>query len=141
MQVLLELLTRSLHDDCRFADSDVGAHTDRTPPPSDNVFVRGFAPGSSEDEVRALFAPYGLVISVRVLHHGDQSGQGGAALVRMGSIDEATRSVMGLNGQRIVHGVSPLLVRWVLWRWWALWGCIAPDLWTGRSVEPCGTLW
>uniref|UniRef100_A0A7S0X196 RRM domain-containing protein n=1 Tax=Chlamydomonas leiostraca TaxID=1034604 RepID=A0A7S0X196_9CHLO len=95
----------------RFADSDVGAHPDRTPPPTDNVFARGFAPGSTEEDVRQLFAPYGLVISVRVLHHGDQSGQGGAALVRLGSVEEAGRAVMALNGQRVVGGVSPLLVR------------------------------
>jgi hypothetical protein len=47
----------------------------------------------------------------QVLHHGEQSGQGAAALVRMASVEEASHAVLALNGQRVPGAVSPLLVR------------------------------
>ncbi|KAF5832592.1 hypothetical protein DUNSADRAFT_11464 [Dunaliella salina] len=96
----------------RFADCDVGAHPDRTPPPSDNIFCRGFAPGCTEEDISSLLGTYGLVVSVKILHHGDQSGQGAAALVRMASVDEATRAVLALHGQQIMGCPSPLVVRY-----------------------------
>ncbi|GFH05841.1 uncharacterized protein HaLaN_00371 [Haematococcus lacustris] len=95
----------------RFADSDIGSHTERVAPPSDNVFIRGFAPGSSENDLRMLFSPYGLVISARILHHGEQSGQGAAGLVRMASMEEAGRAVLALNGQRLQGCASTLVAR------------------------------
>ncbi|KAJ9515134.1 hypothetical protein QJQ45_028936 [Haematococcus lacustris] len=95
----------------RFADSDVGLHPERVAPPSDNVFIRGFAPGSTENDLRMLFSPYGLVISARILHHGEQSGQGAAGLVRMSLVEEASRAVLALNGQRLPGCVSILVAR------------------------------
>ncbi|KAJ9525185.1 hypothetical protein QJQ45_020700, partial [Haematococcus lacustris] len=91
--------------------SDIGSHTERVAPPSDNVFIRGFAPGSSENDLRMLFSPYGLVISARILHHGEQSGQGAAGLVRMASMEEAGRAVLALNGQRLQGCASTLVAR------------------------------
>ncbi|KAL6753467.1 hypothetical protein V8C86DRAFT_2725600 [Haematococcus lacustris] len=95
----------------RFADSDVGLHPERVAPPSDNVFIRGFAPGSTENDLRLLFSPYGLVISARILHHGEQSGQGAAGLVRMSLVEEASRAVLALNGQRLPGCASILVAR------------------------------
>ena len=50
----------------RFADRDVTANPEWNPPPTDNVFVRGLAPGSTEADIRALFMSYGIVSAVKV---------------------------------------------------------------------------
>eukprot|EP00798_Chlamydomonas_sp_ICE-L_P006185 gene6185-2801_t len=96
----------------KFADSDAGASAaDRTPPPSDNLYVKNLPPTYGEEELRQLFSQYGAVSLSRVLHQGDQTGQGGAALVRMSTVDEAHNAVSRLNGQRVLGALNPLIVR------------------------------
>mmetsp|Transcript_38000 Transcript_38000/g.84623 ORF Transcript_38000/g.84623 Transcript_38000/m.84623 type:complete len:438 (+) Transcript_38000:224-1537(+) len=96
----------------KFADSDLGvANPERSPPPSDNLYVKNLPPTFGDEELRQLFSPFGLVTMCRVLHQGDQTGQGGAALVRMSTLDEAARSIQGLQGQRVLGAVQPLVVR------------------------------
>ena len=48
---------------------------------------------------------------MQILHHGDQSGQGGAALVRMATLESAAQCVAQLAGKRVPGGVTPLVVR------------------------------
>ena len=69
--------------------------------------------GFGEDDLRQLFSPFGEVVMSRVLHQGDTSGQGGAALIRMASTDDAARAVQALQGHRLPVGGSafPLIVR------------------------------
>lgn len=51
------------------------------------------------------------MVSSKILHYGDQSGQGGAALVRMASLEEAAAAVTGLSGQRLSSSGHALVVR------------------------------
>lgn len=67
--------------------------------------------GLSEDGLRQLFSPYGEVVMSRALHQGDSIVQGGAALVRMASMQEATRAVQALQGQKLYGALHPLVVR------------------------------
>eukprot|EP00983_Pelagomonas_calceolata_P096776 1158168-Pelagomonas_calceolata.AAC.6 len=68
-------------------------------------------------------------MTTQILHHGDQSGQGAAALVRMASVDEATRAVLSLHGQQIMGCPSPLVVR------------CGPLFHGYLSYRSCRTLW
>lgn len=68
----------------------------------------------TEQELRALFSPYGAVIECRVLHSGtarSDSGTGAGALVRMGTVDEAAEAIAHLHNRRLAGSVMPLVVR------------------------------
>jgi ELAV like protein 2/3/4 len=68
----------------------------------------------TQDELRALFSPYGAVMECRVLHSGtarSDSGTGAGALVRMASVEEATQAIAHLHNQRLQGSVMPLVVR------------------------------
>eukprot|EP00882_Tetradesmus_deserticola_P002382 GHRQ01002541.1.p2 GENE.GHRQ01002541.1~~GHRQ01002541.1.p2 ORF type:complete len:342 (+),score=117.56 GHRQ01002541.1:178-1203(+) len=100
----------------KVADADAG---DRNPellaPPSDNLYAKNLPITLSEDELRALFSPYGSVIECRVLHSGtgrDTAGVGAGALVRMASVEEAAQAIAHLHNQRLAGSVLPLVVRY-----------------------------
>lgn len=97
------------------ADADAG---DRNPellaPPSDNLYAKNLPKNLTEDELRALFSPYGSVIECRVLHSGtarSDSGTGAGALIRMATVDEAAQAIAHLHNQRLAGSVMPLVVR------------------------------
>ena len=46
-----------------------------------------------------------------MLHQGDMSGKGSAALVHMGSLEAATRAVEALHGRSVPNSTAPLIVR------------------------------
>lgn len=95
-------------------------HTgDRNPellaPPSDNLYAKNLPTTLTEDELRALFSPYGNVIECRVLHSGvgrDTAGVGAGALVRMASVEEAAQAINHLHNQRLQGSAMPLVVRY-----------------------------
>ena len=60
-------------------------------------------------ELAQLFARYGMVLECRMLHNGDMT-RGAGALVRMGSVQQATAAIDSLNN--VSNGLGlPLLVR------------------------------
>lgn len=100
----------------KVADADAG---DRNPellaPPSDNLYAKNLPITLTEEELRALFSPYGSVIECRVLHSGtgrDTAGVGAGALVRMASVEEAAQAIAHLHNQRLAGSVLPLVVRY-----------------------------
>ncbi|WIA32650.1 hypothetical protein OEZ86_003451 [Tetradesmus obliquus] len=100
----------------KVADADAG---DRNPellaPPSDNLYAKNLPTTLTEDELRALFSPYGSVMECRVLHSGtgrDTAGVGAGALVRMATMEEAAQAIAHLHNQRLAGSVMPLVVRY-----------------------------
>jgi hypothetical protein len=94
----------------------------------------------SEDELRALFSPYGAVIECRVLHSGTartDSGTGAGALIRMATVDEAAQAIAHLHNQRLAGSLMPLVVRFADTQVWCR-GCPAP-CWT-LSCTPAWAL-
>lgn len=79
--------------------------------PSDNVYCKNLPSNYSDLDVRQLFEPFGTVLTRRVLHHGDLTGLGGAALVRLSSVEEATNAIRDLNGYQIPGSYHPLIVK------------------------------
>jgi len=76
--------------------------------------VQNLPKNLTEDELRALFSPYGSVIECRVLHSGtarSDSGTGAGALIRMATVDEAAQAIAHLHNQRLAGSVMPLVVR------------------------------
>ncbi|GMH38961.1 hypothetical protein BSKO_06859 [Bryopsis sp. KO-2023] len=95
----------------KFADQDPTEKAFNGKTPSDNLYVRNLPNTFDDRQLRMLFSSYGAVIDCRILHNGE--GQRGAgALVRMGSVDESTRAISALNGQRPQGGTDILLVRY-----------------------------
>lgn len=99
-----------------FCDGSTG---DRNPellaPPSDNLYAKNLPTTLTEDELRALFSPYGSVMECRVLHSGtgrDTAGVGAGALVRMATMEEAAQAIAHLHNQRLAGSVMPLVVRY-----------------------------
>lgn len=85
---------------------------DDAPQPSDNLYIKGLPPGMTDQWLQTIFGNYGIVTSTRVLEGRSASGQGeSVALVRMGSIEDASRLVANLDGN-IPQGLDrPVAVR------------------------------
>jgi RNA recognition motif-containing protein len=67
------------------------------PEPHDNLYVKNLPPGIKEEEVTAAFAKIGEVVECRVLSWDGVSEC--AALVRMGSVEQATQAKAEYNGK------------------------------------------
>lgn len=78
-------------------------------PPSDNLYVKGLPGAVSEEEVRGLFESLGQVVSVRIMQPRAPATDA-TALVRMGSLEEATAAVGALNGG--VVAAAPAAQTW-----------------------------
>eukprot|EP00930_Biecheleria_cincta_P035070 TRINITY_DN24152_c0_g1_i2.p1 TRINITY_DN24152_c0_g1~~TRINITY_DN24152_c0_g1_i2.p1 ORF type:complete len:330 (-),score=55.09 TRINITY_DN24152_c0_g1_i2:94-1083(-) len=77
--------------------------------PSDNCFVADLPAGTTEDNIRTIFANYGTVIDCKIV--GSNTPQTAAALVRFTNVEEATWIVQNINGN-IPEGLStPVTVR------------------------------
>merc|ERR1740117_2847350 len=88
---------------------DKGGKSD--PEPSDNLYIKGLPVGSDEQTLRTIFGAYGAVTSCKVLSQPDGAVTA-AAMVRMGTLDQATWMVQNLNGN-IPQGLTdPILVKY-----------------------------
>jgi RNA recognition motif-containing protein len=99
----------------KLADADAG---DRNPelcaPPSDNLYCKNLPGTYTEEELRNLFGQWGTVMECRVLHSGPgrDNAQGAGALVRMNSVEEASKAIAHLHNHRLQGTTIPLVVRY-----------------------------
>lgn len=80
------------------------------PNASDNIFVGDLPLEITMEHVKTVFASYGSVVQARVLQP-KRPGQKASALVRFGSVEEATWVVQNLNGNLAEGLDEPILVR------------------------------
>jgi RNA recognition motif-containing protein len=66
-----------------------------------NIFVGNLSYDSSEEAVRALFEPYGVVNSARVMTDRETGRSRGFAFVEMENEAEAERAIQALNGYKM----------------------------------------
>jgi len=104
--------------------------------PGASIYVKGLPANMTEETVHAIFAPYGTVVDCKVLVSCGQSDDGtgqSAAIVRMGSINEANWLVENLNGN-IPQGLSrPVMVSFKGQR-----PDGAPHRYQPYGAQPCG---
>merc|ERR1719277_804024 len=79
-------------------------------PPSDNLFIGDIPPEWSKSDFEQVFSAYGTVVESRILPP-KQEGQKGAALCRMGSVEEATWLVENLHGNIAEGMAEPIIIR------------------------------
>lgn len=72
-------------------------------PPSDNLYVKGLPMGVTDDDVRTVFSAYGTVNSLRLLFPRPPAIDV-IALVRMGSVEDATEAMLQLSGAAVALG-------------------------------------
>eukprot|EP00928_Gymnodinium_smaydae_P059315 TRINITY_DN425_c4_g1_i1.p1 TRINITY_DN425_c4_g1~~TRINITY_DN425_c4_g1_i1.p1 ORF type:complete len:553 (-),score=112.95 TRINITY_DN425_c4_g1_i1:186-1844(-) len=78
--------------------------------PSDNLYMKGFPEGITEDQLKQILSAYGTIVQAKVLQ--SPPGKGNAAcLVRMASLDEAKWLVDNLNGNIPQGLTSPVEVK------------------------------
>ena len=63
-----------------------------------NIYVGNIAATTTEHTLRALFEPYGQVLSVRVVTDCDSGGPRGFAFVEMNNEAEAQQAISKLSG-------------------------------------------
>lgn len=68
-----------------------------------NLFVAGFPYESTEEELRALFATYGGIVSVKILTDRATGRSRGIAFILMSSEAEAQAALKNLNGATVGH--------------------------------------
>ncbi|GAX80990.1 hypothetical protein CEUSTIGMA_g8425.t1 [Chlamydomonas eustigma] len=100
----------------RLADNDTDpssgpSHVEKIPPPSDNIYCKNLPLGWAENDLRALFQPFGHVSMIRILLPAENMGQGGAALVRMASLEEARTAIQRLQGHQLIGAQQPIVIR------------------------------
>merc|ERR1719424_2640109 len=79
--------------------------------PSDNLYIKGLPLGTTEQTVQGIFGAYGGVASCKVLSQPEGAATA-AAMVRMGSLEQASWLVQNLNGN-IPQGLTePILVKY-----------------------------
>jgi len=80
-----------------------GQDTDRT-----NLYVQGLPVTHNEEAIKALFQPYGNVVSTFILTDRDTHQSRGIGFCRMNSEAEAVASMDGLNGTQVEGADMPL---------------------------------
>jgi RNA recognition motif-containing protein len=63
-----------------------------------NIYVTNFTYTTTEEELSALFEPYGIVESVRIITDRDTGRSRGFGFVEMPNATEAQAAIDGLNG-------------------------------------------
>jgi cold-inducible RNA-binding protein len=66
-----------------------------------NIFVGNLDFGATEDDVRALFEPYGSVEKVSIMTDRDTGRSRGFAFVEMTNANEADQAINALNGTNL----------------------------------------
>jgi RNA recognition motif-containing protein len=66
-----------------------------------NIFVGNLDSDLTEDQVRALFEPYGAVETVMIVNDRDTGRSRGLAFVEMTSDNEAETAIIALNGKLV----------------------------------------
>lgn len=76
--------------------------------PSENLYVKGLPPRVNESQLQSTFSKVGNVVELKILRYGDSLEC--AALVRMGSLEEAAAAVEQLSGTTPEGSVPPLSI-------------------------------
>jgi CUG-BP- and ETR3-like factor len=77
------------------------------------LFFAHVPPTASEEEVRAVFSPYGQLVDLVVLKHADTGRSKGSGFARYALPAQSTAAIQALNGSTPFPGMrSPLEVRW-----------------------------
>lgn len=94
----------------KFAEADMGSKKAAGPKanksrelkkiPCDNLYVKGLPPGITEAELRSTFSKAGKVLEMKIMRHSDHK-EDCAALIRMGSLEDAKNAI------DLLHGTSP----------------------------------
>jgi len=84
----------------------------KTAAASDNLYIKGLPNTSDEAFVKQLFDQYGTVRTCKVLKKGE--GDPRHALVRFGSVEEATNIISTLNGGMLEGFTTPLEIGYAI---------------------------
>lgn len=71
-----------------------------TSSPSDSLFIGNLAFGVAESSVKAIFAPHGEVLSVRIPTDRDSGKSKGFGYVQFENTEAATKALEALNGSQ-----------------------------------------
>ena len=66
-----------------------------------NIFVGNMSYQATEEEIRALFEPFGDIESVKIITDRDTGRSRGFGFVEMPNDDEARAAIAGLDGREI----------------------------------------
>ena len=66
-----------------------------------NIYIGNLSNGTTEDKVKALFAEYGEIESIKLIKDRFSGTLKGYGFIEMPSNSEADQAIKGLNGKRI----------------------------------------
>lgn len=78
--------------------------------PSDNLYVKGLRPRITESQLVNTFAKAGKVLELKIFRYSDS--QEAAALIRMGSVEDAQRAIEMLQGTCAEGSASSITVKY-----------------------------
>ncbi len=69
--------------------------------PSDTVYISNLSYERDRNGLKSLFSPFGIIKKIKIIVEPSTNQSRGMAFVQMGSIDEATQAIEGLQGKVI----------------------------------------
>ncbi|XP_067635875.1 protein elav isoform X2 [Eurosta solidaginis] len=77
-----------------------------------NLYVSGLPKNMTQPELEAIFAPFGAIITSRILQNaGSDSQTKGVGFIRYDKREEATRAIIALNGTTPSGCTDPIVVK------------------------------
>ncbi|XP_037935342.1 protein elav isoform X2 [Teleopsis dalmanni] len=77
-----------------------------------NLYVSGLPKSMSQQELEAIFAPFGSIITSRILQNaGNDAQTKGVGFIRFDKREEATRAIIALNGTTPNNCTDPIVVK------------------------------
>ncbi|XP_054729194.1 protein elav isoform X2 [Anastrepha obliqua] len=77
-----------------------------------NLYVSGLPKNMTQPELEAIFAPFGAIITSRILQNaGNDSQTKGVGFIRYDKREEATRAIIALNGTTPSGCTDPIVVK------------------------------
>ncbi|XP_013105304.1 protein elav isoform X2 [Stomoxys calcitrans] len=77
-----------------------------------NLYVSGLPKTMTQQDLEAIFAPFGQIITSRILQNaGNDSQTKGVGFIRFDKREEATRAIIALNGTTPANCTDPIVVK------------------------------
>jgi len=97
---------------CKLSNTSPTAQSPQNTEPSANLYVKPLLPDTSEDQLRAMFAPFGSIAECKVMVDKQTGVSRQIGFVRFENQEDADRALHSMNGTKLEANAPPLIVKY-----------------------------